>query len=205
VSELRVSKDCMRMDQYFAKVDGSHNFNNDSFSVTKEVVRYGIESGGTFYGIKYFEVEWLDDASPLNLFPEFMRDDLCIRYMMINHAAYPHTDSGILVAVNFYMNTTNEATNFHEIATDSPKVFKLKTQTNGSVFNLNDLKKVCSFVASSGDVYILDVTKIHSVMNEDIVPLASMREAIVVNSSIYDYETIKNALLTKLNDDRNRH
>lgn len=195
----------MSSDKYFARVDGSHKFSKDSFRVTKEVIRYGIEDGGVFYGIKYFEVDWLDKVSPLDLFPEFMRDDLCIRYMTINHAIYPHTDSGISVAVNFYMNTTDEATNFHEIATDNPRMLKLETQTNGSVFFPSDLKKMCSFVATSGDIYVLDVTKIHSVMNEEVVPLKSTREAVAVNSYVYDYETIKNALLTKLHDDRNSH
>lgn len=193
----------MNVDQYFAKVNECHKFNKDSFRVTKEVIRYGVEFGGIFYGIKYFEVDWLDRFSPLDLFPQFMRDDLCVRYMTINHAVYPHTDSGISVAVNFYINTTDEATNFYEFATDSPTIWKLETQTNGSIFALNDVKKICSFVANSGDVYVLDVTKIHSVMNEEVTPLNSTREVIAVNSYVYDYEIIKNALSTRLCNDRN--
>jgi hypothetical protein len=182
------------MVDYFTKIDGCHSFNEDSFSIERETIRYGLESGGVFYGIKYYEVKWLDEASPLDLFPESMRKDLIVRYMTINHAAYPHTDSGIEVSVNFYMNTTDEATNFYEFSVDDPTVGKLPNQTNGSVFSLDELKKVCSFNAKDGDIYILNVSKIHSVMDEKLVPLPKMRKAIVVNSAIYPYKALCESL-----------
>jgi len=182
------------MIDYFTKVDACHNFNEDSFLIEKEKVRYGLESGGVFYGIKYYEIKWLDKTSPLDLFPEFMHKDLIVIYMTINHAAYPHTDSGIEVSVNFYMNTTDEATNFYEFSVDEPTIAKLPNQTNGSVFSLDEIKKVCSFKAKDGDIYILNVSKIHSVMDEKLAPLPKTRKAIVVNSEIYSYETLRDSL-----------
>ena len=178
------------MKDYFVKLNRQHSFNHDCFRTKGEVLKFGAVAHGVFYGIKYYAIEWIAKDSPLDLFPKHMHDNLTMRLMTINHAAYPHTDSGIGVTVNFYMNTTDEATNFYELNTSTPRLTKLENQTNGSVFSLSDLQKVCSFTARSGDVYALNVSKIHSVMNEDVVPLRSTREAIVVNSPVYTYEQL---------------
>ena len=181
------------MKNYFTKLS-QHNFTEDCFRLKGEVLKFGREANGVFYGIKYYAVEWIAQHTPLDLFPKHMHGNLVIRLMLINHAVYPHTDSGIGVSVNFYLNTTDESTNFYELNTASPKLTKLENQSNGSVFDIADLNKVCSFKAHGGDVYALNVSKIHSVMNEEVVPLASTRKAIVVNSPVYTYEQLMSVI-----------
>jgi hypothetical protein len=183
------------MNDYFLKLDKKHNFKNSSFIVKDEVVRYGVEHNGKFYGIKYFEVDWQDQVSPLNFFPESIRNLLRIRYMMINHSVVPHTDSQIDMTVNFYMNTTDEETNFYEPLVKDPKIMKLQNQTNGSVFDIEQLEKKCSFTAKEDEIFLLNVGKIHSVMKNDTVsPLPSLRQAIVVNSLSLSYKEMINYL-----------
>ena len=52
---------------------------------------------------------------------------------------------------------------YEEYKKDS-KPFQIDNQTDGCVYDVKDLDKGPSFIARPGDVYILDVSKVHSVI-----------------------------------------
>jgi hypothetical protein len=68
--------------------------------------------------------------------------------------------------VNFYIETNNCATQFYEIK-DNARPYQIENQTDGCIYNLDDLVETGSFIAEPGDVYILDVSKVHSVIPLD--------------------------------------
>ena len=135
---------------------------------TTEYVKYGLGSGPSFRGIKYtdFTNEGTEDDLAIqelwNLVPSMYRRDFQISLMSINRDILPHTDSNVRTVINFYLKAGGYVTSFCEPLARA-KSFQLPTQTNGVVYDFNDVSANESFVAEDGDLYVLDVTKLHCV------------------------------------------
>jgi len=129
-----------------------------------EYVKYGLGEGSEFEGIRYtdFVTRSVQEKTLLGLVPEKYRKHFRLSLMSINRDIFPHTDSNTKTAINWYLKAGGYKTSFC-----SPKhgarSFKLPTQTDGVVYDFSDVTVDKTFEAKDGDVYVLDVTKIHCV------------------------------------------
>ena len=172
---------------YFKKLD--LKFSVPDFNVGGLAVEYGLRgSDGTFNGIWYNHIKE-ENQSPLkNIIPDELRDKFVMQLMEVNSYIPPHTDSDTLAVINFYIETATCVTKFYDIK-EGAKPFQLPNQTDGQIYLLDDLEPGPGFKAEPGDVYILDVSKVHSV-----IPLEGgeiKRRALCLASSSLNYEQIK--------------
>lgn len=137
-------------------------------------------------GILYYRL----DASNDHLFqflPEKIRPYFYLTFMRINiKYVRPHTDSNIKVTINFYLDSNNCKTTFYSFNKDGVIGNKLPSQTNGRTYLIGDLFPEKSFIAKDNDVWILDVTKPHSVVALD--SNIKDRSAFCLQSEVVSYE-----------------
>jgi len=129
-----------------------------------EYVKYGLGEGKNFQGIKYtdFTVSDYILREFLKIVPKEVRHLFKASLMTINRDILPHTDSNTNTAINVYLESGGYVTSFCTPAEDA-KPMKLPTQTNGVMYNFEDVTIYDSFFALPGEIYILDVTKVHCV------------------------------------------
>jgi hypothetical protein len=73
-----------------------------------------------------------------------------------------HVDHNTLVTLNHYISANADITTFYEpMDRAEAKTYEGKEQAN--VYALDDLVPITNFVSNSGDTFLLDVSKIHSV------------------------------------------
>jgi hypothetical protein len=177
-----------RMQSMFLKLDKKHNL---PFREHGEIrTRFGVNTETGFSGITYFYVSKTIEDTIFNLFPWLPQSDFLPLLMSINRSEIPpHNDDGVKVSINCYLNTANAVTRFHKIKENTdPKFFKLPNQTNGSLYDPACLEQTGEFKADTGDVYILDVTCLHSVTCGEL----DTRTAFVIQSPTCSYaETIE--------------
>jgi len=150
-------------------------------------VSFGDTVNGEFKGIMYLNVYCQNYRSVLEYIPERYRNKFCISLMEINAEIPPHTDCD-LVTINFYVETDNCVTEFYKFKNDNPKKHRIENQTGqGFIYDKEDLQIWSNYLAEPGDVYILDVTKPHSV-----TPLGEIknRVAITLATASYDYNAV---------------
>jgi hypothetical protein len=140
-----------------------NNLDIVDYSIYETTNSYGLIIDGTFKGIKYSNVESSIKQQLLELIPEEHRHYFGISVMQVNTKIPPHTDSNITATINFYIKTDNCLTQFYSLNTDAPKTKQVENQTNGHLFSINDLNIEDSFIAKSGEIWLLDVSKPHSV------------------------------------------
>lgn len=141
----------------FCKLKNS--FDIGKYTIQKEQLFFG-EKGK---GIGYYHVDFSKKQELLNLIPEKYHKDISITLMKINTEIPPHTDSGIKSTINFYIQTSDCLTQFYKLDADKPKIKQIKNQSDGVIYNENDLIRTTSFLASPGEAWLLDVSKPHSV------------------------------------------
>jgi hypothetical protein len=135
----------------------------------------------------------LDDANNhlFQFIPEEFRQHFYLTFMRINiQYVRPHTDSNIKVTINFYLETNKCKTTFYSFNKPDVTEDKLAMQTNGRIYLMGDLTPEKSFVAKDNEVWILDVTKPHSVIALETTD--KDRTAFCLQSEIVSYEdTVK--------------
>jgi hypothetical protein len=107
--------------------------------------------------------------------------------MEINTMIPPHTDSGIKAAINVYLQTEDCVTQFYDIASENANTYQLTTQTNGVIYEEADLVKSASFIAKPGEIWVLDVTKPHSVKPQGDI---KKRVAVTLATDAYDFDQV---------------
>jgi len=163
-------------------------FDVSSFTETTLINEYAINGKGIgFYNIDNYNKDLI-----LSVIPERYRSEFVIREMKINYNIPPHTDSYIDASINFYVKAVNCQTNFFAKA-DASLGVKMTTQTTGRTFKEDDLKHTGSFIAESGDAWLLDVSSPHSVKN--LGSGAVDRVALVLQSSSYNFDDLYAMLL----------
>jgi hypothetical protein len=146
------------------------------------------------------KIEYLTVSIPYNdvlsLIPERYRDKFVVLVMKMTGPIGPHTDSGILSTINIYVNPDNCITKFYDIPENTEiDTIQVKNQTNGKVFNANQLLFYGSFVANTHEAWLLNVTKPHSVSsNKEGLPTSVNRTAISIQSKYYSYEQVQEML-----------
>ena len=157
--------------------------------------RFGQIVNNKFTGITYYapDAEVVDKMFAILRICQEDRSKFQPIAMLINCAEVPpHTDSGILTTVNFYVETANGVTKFFN-RTNATVGKKLHNQTDGSIFDKESLEVHSSFCANSGDIYVLNVKEIHSVFSEP----GKDRFAYCLQTSMIPYEQVLQMLCTK--------
>jgi hypothetical protein len=146
----------------FAKL--KNNFNIDHFVERDKIISFGLIVDEEFQGIEYKKVVSKHAFEIFNTIPAEYRRLFDIQLMKINREIPPHTDSKISCAINFFIKTKDCVTKFYNFGNSNPDQIQIENQTNGFIFNEKDLIwEGDSFTAKSGEAWVLDVTKPHSV------------------------------------------
>jgi len=156
-------------------------FDVSNYTQTTLINEYAVNGKGIgFYNIDNYNKDLM-----LSVIPKRYRSEFFIREMKINYDIPPHTDSYVYATINFYVKAVDCQTNFFNKADDSLGV-KMTTQTTGRTYSEENLKHAGSFIAESGDVWLLDVSSPHSVKSLSDVPVD--RIALVLQSSNYTFD-----------------
>ena len=164
--------------------------------ITKRFAKkYGKTINGEFIGVSYYDIPIDISNNILKLIiPEKYRRYFNVCWLEINNDYIPpHIDSDINAVVNIYIQTKGATTILYETPHLS-KPIKVDNQTDGAVYNPDDLDEIDRFKAKSYEAWILDVKKPHSVIcvrngNED-----KIRSAYCIQTSYFSYNDLKNLL-----------
>jgi len=145
----------------FAKL--THKYPVDTYQEKEEYVSYGETVDGKFKGIKYLNTVIKNLETIFKVIPVEYRKDFSVSLMKVSSQVPPHTDSMSKTVINFYIKTDNCTTQFYNKKVEAPRQHQIPNQTNGFMFDLEDLIPTDSFIAEEGDAYVLDVTTPHAV------------------------------------------
>lgn len=140
------------------------NLDIGQYSIHETHSSYGLIIDGTFRGIKYSSVKTDIEQQLFELIPEQHRCHFIVAAMEVNVKIPPHIDSKITATINFYIKTDNCLTQFYSLNTRKPKTKQIENQTTGHLFEIEDLEEVDNFIAKPGEIWVLDVSKPHSVI-----------------------------------------
>jgi hypothetical protein len=158
-------------------------FNVGEFTETNLINEYAINGKG----IGYYNVDNYNKDLIFSVIPEKYRHEFFVREMKINYNIPPHTDSYVYATINFYVKAVDCQTNFFK-KVDASLGVKMTTQTTGRTYKEENLEHTGSFIAESGDAWLLDVSSPHSVKNLGISPVD--RIALVLQSSNYTFDQV---------------
>ena len=166
------------------------NFYLHDIEVKDDQMFYG-ENG---QGIGYYNADFPRKFDLMQLLvPPALQKNFSITLMRINVLVPPHTDSGIKSTINIYLETGDCTTHFYRFATDNPRTRQVGGQSDGVIYDEEDLIETGSFIAKPYEAWLLDVTKPHSVK-----PGKDFKERIAVAiSSTLCYDEVKRILQDK--------
>ena len=164
-------------------------FDKPLYIVTDGLKTFTGENG---YGIDYKKIWSPDVEKLLSILPKRYWQDFHLTVMTINRDIPPHTDTEILTTINYYLETGGEniGTYFYEPKVDSPKTFQIENQTDGFIYDKNELQVTGMFYASPMECWVLDVKKIHSVEGN----VTGIRKAVTLGTFIHKYEDVLSML-----------
>jgi hypothetical protein len=169
-----------------------NNYIIDEYTIKNVQMSFGETVDDKFYGIKYSYVDIKNDIMDLIL-PKEYHKFFFMTIMQINREIPPHTDSGIKSTINFYIKTENCLTQFYKFKTDNPKTKQVENQSDGYIFDLNDLEEIDGFISQPTEVWVLDVTKPHAV-----IPQFNFKERLAVAlSTELEYDVVCDLLKDK--------
>ena len=137
--------------------------------------------------VKIITIDFLNNPK-VNFIPKEYESDFYLHFLEANSYILPHSDSGPTAVINLYVETNNCVTQFYEIK-DNAQPYQIGNQTDGYVYNLDDLIEMESFIAQPGDVYILNVNKVHSVIPFDNREIN--RKAICFSTSLLSFNEVE--------------
>jgi hypothetical protein len=149
--------------------------------------RYGIQQNGYFRGISYYDVDKLINDEILKIIPDEYRQCFKVFLMVINTPEIlPHIDSNTQVAINLYLKTSGASvTTFYDKKNGSNDIIeKIENQTDGCIFDYDNLVEKYKFTAKEDEAWILNVKMPHSVKCET----NDLRIAFSIQSSTISYE-----------------
>jgi hypothetical protein len=168
----------------FKKLKNTFTFSD--YQTLENQVRYGKVRDDSFYGISYDAVTIGPNIKLFEVIPKQYRNKFVLLSMKINCDVRPHTDSGILATINFYVESQDAITKFYSIKSNNPTTSKIENQTNGALFELTDLAEHDNFIAKDGEAFILDVTNPHSVTCTKY----GIRKALVLQTKEFSYDEV---------------
>jgi hypothetical protein len=144
----------------FVKLDATNKMMDISFD--ESMIYHGVNRS-----IEFFKISSIIEQHLLEIIPIDCRKYFKGSFFSINTSYIrPHTDSDRKVGINFYVTGNNAITKFFKIKEDATVLpEKVFGQTNGSVYREHNLVSTGIFKATPGEIWILDVSQIHSVTN----------------------------------------
>jgi hypothetical protein len=127
--------------------------------------QYGVEIDNQFVGVRYYEVDESLEKKILKTFihPQ-ARKYFHVALMVINNSYIPpHIDNDLQIVINYYIQTANATTYFWKPNQNTLSTAQVENQSDGKLFRENELECTGQFKAETNDLWILDVSKIHSV------------------------------------------
>jgi hypothetical protein len=165
---------------HFEKLNFDMKLN--SFTRRSHVVSYNL-STDDFKGLEYFRISNENDHF-FNIIPKKYRFYFDLHFLKINTNVWPHIDHKTKTSINFYIDSGNCKTTFYSfIDHNKTKTIPLDTK---------NLSETSNFIARDNDLYILDVTKPHSVYPQD--NNFKTRTALCLQSPTLEYEFVLNLL-----------
>jgi hypothetical protein len=158
-------------------------------TVPNKIMDISFEESIRYHGvnrsIEFFNISNVIEQTLLEIIPMEYRKYFKGSFFSINTSYIrPHTDSDRKVGVNFYVKGNNAITKFFNIKEGATVVHEqVFGQTNGSVYQESNLVSTGIFKATPGEVWILDVSQIHSVINSS----GEDRVAYTLSSNILSY------------------
>ena len=117
----------------------------------------------TYYTIK--DIEYLNSLLPDKM-PWDSTPPFSVKYVeLIDEESghlQPHVDHDISLCANYYITTNKSITHFYE-KKDAAKGFAYGSRKSSNIFYFHEVDKVGDFCANNHELYLLDVSKIHSV------------------------------------------
>ena len=168
----------------FKKLKNTFTFND--YQIYQNRIKYGRTTDNVFYGLAYDLIDYESNSNLFEVIPKRYQSYFNLLSMTINTHITPHTDSGILCTINFYIESQNAITKFYKIKSSNPELNKLENQTNGNIFDLADLEEQSNFVANNNEAFILDVTNPHSVTCTKY----GTRKALVLQTREFSYDEV---------------
>jgi hypothetical protein len=154
------------------------------FNVHDKRIEFDLNEEGK--KIQYFNVSspYLDDL--ISSFGSYSKH-FHTSFVMIGADVPPHTDIVDSVNINFYVDAGNFTTNFYN-SKDNSHRSTYADHGDGHVYKIDELEKLGSFIAQTGDVYILNGKVIHGVSSP--VGSKSIRKVLQVSSNDLEYEKV---------------
>lgn len=162
-----------------------YNYTVGEYNIKDTQMSFGETIDDKFFGIKYCYADVKNNILD-SILPKEYHKFFFMTIMQINREIPPHTDSGIKSTINFYIKTDDCLTQFYKFNTDKPKTKQVENQSDGYIFDLDDLIPTESFIAKPNEGWVLDVTKPHSV-----IPQSEFKERLAVAfSSELEYDVV---------------
>jgi len=163
-----------------------NNYHIGECDIQDVQIQFGHQIDNKFVGIQYCHVDFVDKMAIMNIIPREYHKCFCMTIMRINTQIPPHTDSGIKSTINFYINTEDCKTQFYKFKNGNPKKEQVENQSNGYIFDINDLEETDFFVAQPNEAWVLNVANPHSVL-----PQSQFKERLAIAlSSELDYNML---------------
>lgn len=160
----------------------NQKFNKLKYNELNEMISYGK--------IVVYNHIYIKEGGVLYTIPRKYREDFTVSLMKISDAVPPHTDSEIKCTINFYIQPELCITKFYR-PISAIQSYQVPNQTNGFVYDRENLVCTGNFIAQAGDAWLLDVTKIHAVN-----PVFPIKERIAINlcTDKHSYDEVKEML-----------
>ena len=139
-------------------------------------------------GIDYRRI-WSPDAEQIySVIPKRYWDDFHLTLMMINREIPPHTDTEIVTTINFYIDVGGDdvTTQFYVPKVDEPRKFQIHNQTDGYIYEKEDLEPIHYFKAKPFEIWALDVKQIHGVEGN----ITGTRKAVTLGTFKHKYKDV---------------
>jgi hypothetical protein len=127
--------------------------------------RYGVMVDDKFIGVSYYKVDPKVKRELLQTFfhPEY-RKYFTPSLMIINNPIIPpHIDNDLNIVINYYIQPSDATTYFWRPNAESLTTYQVMNQKDGRLFKQEELEMVGHFKADKNDLWLLDVSQIHSV------------------------------------------
>lgn len=108
----------------------------------------------------------------------------------------PHKDHGCQVSLNYYINAEEDITEFYNTAHAEVKGVAYPGRTQSNIYDIENLVKADEFIANSNELFLLNVSEIHSVVKTSNTP----RMFIAYSWNDIPYEELLTDIQTHLNE-----
>lgn len=156
------------------------------FKILDKKIEFDLDSAGN--QIQYFNVSsnYIDNfINSLGQYGQHFHTS----FVNVETSVPPHTDIVDRVNINFYIETGNYKTTFYR-SDDNSSQLTYADHGDGHAYNIEELDEIDSFIASPGDVYILNGKIIHGVKSDTQLP----RKFLQVSTSTLEYDQVLDIL-----------